>query len=431
MSRLRTLDDLLRDDLRGRPVFVRTDLNVPRDADRILDDTRIRASVPTLLELAAAGARVLVFSHYGRPKGKRRADQSLRPLAPALADCLGAAVGFADDCVGEAASAAAAATPAGGYCLFENLRFHAGEEANDPAFAAELTRLADLFVGDAFGAAHRAHASIVGVPERAKRSAAGRLLAAEVAGLERLLSDPAEPFVAILGGAKIKGKIETIENLLPRIDSLLLGGAMANTFLRAQGHSLGASLYAEDEVDLAARLLSDAAERGVPVLLPRDLVVTDRLDGGSAGAAAVGAAAVGAAAVGAAAPPSGAERRIVVCPVDAVPDGFLAVDLGPETLAAFAAAIAPARTAFWNGPVGLFETPPFDAGSVRVARALAACAGYTVIGGGETVAVAAQAGVTDAIDHVSTGGGASLELLAGKKLPGVEVLRDGRGAAGA
>ncbi|HEX2465877.1 MAG TPA: phosphoglycerate kinase [Thermoanaerobaculia bacterium] len=409
MTRLRTLEHLLQAGLRGRAVFVRADFNVPRDGDRILDDTRIRAAAPTLRELQAAGAKLLVFSHYGRPKGKPRPDQSLRPVVPALAAIVGAEVAFAPDCIGAVAEAAAAATPAGGYCLFENLRFHAGEEANDPQFAAQLARLADVYVDDAFGAAHRAHASIVGVPERVERSAAGRLLAREVEGLERLLAAPEDPFVAILGGAKIKDKIETIENLLPRIDALLLGGAMANTFLRARGCSLGKSLVAEDEVDLAATLLVDAAGRDVEVLLPTDVVVTDRIDRDAGSAAA---------------------RRIETTSVDAVAGDMMAVDLGPRTLAAFEAAIATARTAFWNGPVGLFETTPFDEGSRRVARALAGCRGYTVIGGGETVAAATQAGVADQIDHVSTGGGASLELLAGRKLPGVEALahpRVGRG----
>ena len=411
MTPLRTLDDLLRTDLNGRAVFARTDLNVPRDGDHILDDTRIRASVPTLLELAAAGARVLVFSHYGRPKGKPRADQSLRPVADALGRSLGAKVAFADDCVGTSAEAAAKATPAGGYCLFENLRFHAGEEKNDPDFAAQLARLADVYVDDAFGAAHRAHASIVGVPERAKASAAGRLLATEVASLERLLADPEKPFLAILGGAKIADKIETIENLLPRLDGLLLGGAMANTFLRAKGCTLGKSLVAEDEIDVARKLMDDAAARGVELLLPSDVVVTDSLERG--GAAEGGGTGVTA-------------RRVETFAVEAVPAGLMAVDLGPRTLAAFDAAIARARTIFWNGPVGLFELAPFDAGSTRVARALAASGGYTVIGGGETVAAATQAGVADRIDHVSTGGGASLELLAGRKLPGVEALRGPR-----
>jgi len=408
MTSLRTLDDLLRAGLRGRAVFVRTDLNVPREGDRIVDDTRIRASVPTLEELASAGARVLVFSHHGRPKGKPRPDQSLRPVADALGHSLEAKVVFAEDCVGAAAEAAAKATPAGGFCLFENLRFHAGEEKNDPDFAAQLARLADVYVDDAFGAAHRAHASIVGVPERVKASAAGRLLATEVASLERLLADPEKPFLAILGGAKITDKIETIENLLSRLDALLLGGAMANTFLRAKGCSLGKSLVAEDEMDLARKLMSDAAARGVELLLPTDVVTTDSLE--RAGEAETGGA-------------GRAARRVETFTVDAVPANSMAVDLGPRTLAAFDAAIARARTIFWNGPVGLFEMPPFDAGSTRVARALAASSGYTVIGGGETVAAATQAGVADRIDHVSTGGGASLELLAGRKLPGVEALR--------
>ncbi len=403
MTRLRTLDHLLRAGLAGRAVFVRADFNVPRDGDRILDDTRIRAAAPTLRELQTAGAKLLVFSHYGRPKGKPRPDQSLRPLAAALAAIVGAEVAFAADCIGVAAEAAAAATPPGGYCLFENLRFHAGEEANDPQFAARLARLADLYVDDAFGAAHRAHASIVGVPGHAKASAAGRLLAGEVEGLERLLAGPEPPFVAILGGAKIKDKIETIENLLPRLDALLLGGAMANTFLRARGCSLGKSLVAEDEVGLARELLADAAGRGVEILLPTDVVTTDRIDRDRGTASA---------------------PHVETSAVEAVADGSMAVDLGPRTLAAFDAAIATARTVFWNGPVGLFEVPPFDEGSRRVARALAACDGYTVIGGGETVAAATQAGVAQRIDHVSTGGGAALELLAGRKLPGVEALRE-------
>jgi len=405
MTRLRSLDDLLSSGLRGRAVFARADLNVPRDGERILDDTRIRASAPTLRELAGAGARVLVFSHYGRPKGKPRPDQSLRPVAAALGAALGASVAFAEDCVGEVAQKAAASTAAGAYCLFENLRFHGGEEKNDADFAGQLARLAEIYVDDAFGAAHRAHASIVGVPERIRRSAAGRLLAAEVAGLERLLAAPEPPFVAILGGAKIADKIETIENLLPRIAQLLLGGAMANTFLRARGASLGKSLVANDEIPLAARLLEDAAKRGVDVVLPTDVVVTDRIDRDASGGAA-------------------GPRRIETCSAGAIADDLMAVDLGPRTLDAFDAAIARARTVFWNGPVGLFETPPFDEGSRRVARAVAACAGYTVIGGGETVAAATQAGAVDRIDHVSTGGGASLELLAGRKLPGVEVLRE-------
>ena len=407
MTRLRTLDDLLQSDLKGRAVFARTDLNVPRDGDRILDDTRIRASVPTLEELAAAGARVLVFSHSGRPKGKPRPDQSLRAVASALGESLGAKVAFADDCVGAVAEAAAQATPRGGYCLFENLRFHAGEEKNDPDFAAQLARLADVYVDDAFGAAHRAHASIVGVPERVKASAAGRLLATEVASLERLLADPEKPFLAILGGAKIADKIETIENLLLRLDGLLLGGAMANTFLRARGCPLGKSLVAEDEVDVARKLMDDAASRRVELLLPSDVVTTDSLErGGQAAGGGVGRGA----------------RRVETFDVDAVPADLMAVDLGPRTLAAFDAAIARARTIFWNGPMGVFEWPRFAEGTKAVAQAVAAAHAHTVVGGGDSVRAVEELGLADRIDWVSTGGGASLELLEGKELPGVVAI---------
>ncbi|HXT51044.1 MAG TPA: phosphoglycerate kinase [Thermoanaerobaculia bacterium] len=397
MSRLRTLDDLDLPSLRGARVFVRVDFNVPLADSKVGDDTRLREALPTIEELRRAGARVLLASHLGRPKGKAEPKYSLRPVAAALAALLDAPVEFADDCVGEAASAAAAALPEGGVCLLENLRFHTGEEKNEEAFAAALASLADVYVDDAFGAAHRAHASVVGVPQRLAKKAAGRLLVKEVDALSRLLRDPAKPFAAVIGGAKIEGKIDTIDNLLERIDELVLGGGMANTFLAAQGKRIGASLHEADKVPLAAQLLQKAEARGVAVLLPVDVVVADAIDK----------------------PETASEVSVD----EGVPDGKMALDVGSESRRRFAAPIAAAKTVFWNGPMGVFEKPPFDAGTRAVAAAVGASQAFTVIGGGETVAAAKQAGVEDRIGHVSTGGGASLEFLAGQTLPGVEALQ--------
>jgi phosphoglycerate kinase len=396
MSDLLSLDDLDLGHLHGQRVFVRVDFNVPlSSAGAVLDDTRLQEALPTIRELTAAGARLLLASHCGRPKGAPDPKHSLRPVAARLAELLGRPVRFAEDCVGVPAAEAAAALAPGEVVLLENLRFHAGETANDPAFADQLAALAEIYVDDAFGAAHRAHASVVGVPERRPRKAAGRLLEKEVKALGRLLGEPERPFVVLLGGAKIEDKIETLENLLPRLNVLLLGGGMANTFLAAQGNDLAASLFEADKADMARDILKRAKELGIQVLLPTDVVVTDDL---------------------------GSPTRVETVPVDKIPAGTKAVDVGPATRQAFAAAVAQARTLFWNGPLGVFEKPPFDAGTRAVADALARCPGFSVIGGGETVAAAHQAGVTDRIGHVSTGGGASLELLAGKTLPGVAVL---------
>ena len=320
-------------------------------------------------------------------------------MAEELVPLLGQAVRVADDCVGPEVEALIRDMDPGEVVLLENLRFHAGEEKNDPVFADQLAALAEIYVDDAFGAAHRAHASVVGVPERLGSRAAGRLMEREVKALGRLLGEPERPFAALLGGAKIEGKIDTLENLLPRLDLLLLGGGMANTFLAAEGYELGSSLFEPDRLDLARAILARAKEKGAEVLLPRDVVVTDDLD---------------------------TPGRIETVPADRIPAGMKAVDVGPETREAFAAAIGRARTLFWNGPLGVFEKPPFDAGTREVAQALADCPGFSVIGGGETVATARQAGVVDRIGHVSTGGGASLEFLAGKTLPGVAVLERGR-----
>ncbi|HVR98091.1 MAG TPA: phosphoglycerate kinase [Thermoanaerobaculia bacterium] len=400
MADLITLDDLDLASLQGRRVFVRVDFNVPLSAaGEVLDTTRLDEAIPTIRELTGAGAKVLLASHLGRPKGEPDPRYSLRPVALKLVELLGQAVRFANDCVGPEAETVAKALDPGEVLLLENLRFHAGETKNDPAFAGQLAALSEVYVDDAFGAAHRAHASVVGIPERLERKAAGRLLAREVKALGRLLGEPERPFAALLGGAKIEGKIDTLENLLPRLDLLLLGGGMANTFLAAQGHDLAGSLFEADRLDLARDILERARARGTEVLLPTDLVATDSLD---------------------------SPGRTETVPADRVPAGLKAVDVGPETRKAFAAAVGRAGTLFWNGPLGVFEKPPFDAGTREVAQALASCPGFSVIGGGETVAAVKQAGVADRIGHVSTGGGASLEFLAGKELPGVAVLERGQ-----
>ncbi|MCB1056612.1 MAG: phosphoglycerate kinase [Acidobacteria bacterium] len=396
MSRpLLTLEDLDLATLRGKRVFVRVDFNVPLDDGTVADDTRLREALPTITELRDAGARLVLASHCGRPKGAPDPRYSLRPVAAHLADLLGSPVRFAEGSIGAAAEGMVASLAEGGVGLLENLRFHAGETANDPGFVDALAALADAYVDDAFGSAHRAHASVVGVAERFSRRAAGRLMVREVEALSGLLGEPRRPFAAILGGAKISGKIDTLENLLPRLDLLLIGGGMANTFLAAQGHDLARSLVESDSLELAREILARANAQGTRVFLPTDLVVTDDL---------------------------GAPGRIETVAAHAVPAGTMAVDVGPETRSAFASALGDAGTIFWNGPLGVFEKPPFDEGTVAVAEALAECSGFKVIGGGETVAAVHRAGVADRIDHVSTGGGASLELLAGKELPGVRVL---------
>ncbi|MEM8930534.1 MAG: phosphoglycerate kinase [Acidobacteriota bacterium] len=406
MSQLTTLDDLATslgsDGLTHRRVLVRVDFNVPLADGQVMDDTRLVESLPTIRELRDAGARLILCSHCGRPKGSPDPAYSLRPAAARLGELLDAPVAFAEDCVGAVAEAAVAEVVDGGVLVLENLRFHAGEKQNDPAFADALARHADVFVLDAFGTAHRAHASVVGVAERLAVKAAGRLLVREVDSLGRLLGEPPRPFVGILGGAKIEGKIDTLENLLPRLDVLLVGGGMANTFLAARGHDMARSLVEADRVALASELLDRAAGESTRVILPSDVVVTDSLD---------------------------QPGRVETVTVDAIPSGTMAVDVGEATRAAFLAEVASAGTLFWNGPLGVFEKPPFDAGTQAVADGLADCSGFTVIGGGETVAAVRRAGVADRLGHVSTGGGASLEMLAGKTLPGVAALSTNGGVA--
>jgi phosphoglycerate kinase len=388
---LRTVD---RADVAGRRVLVRNDFNVPLEDGKVTDDLRIRAAVPTLRWLLDHGARVICCSHLGRPKGRRDPSYSLEPVRPVLAERLGVEVAFVDDVAGDQAGQAAEGLGDGQVLLLQNLRYEPGEEKNDPELADRLAALAELYVDDAFGAAHRAHASVVGVAERLP-AYAGFLLAGEVKELSRLLEDPERPFVAVLGGSKVSDKLEVLDNLLGRVDSLVVGGGMCFTFLAANGHEIGDSLFEPEQVDAVRRLLETASGQGKSVLLPTDVVVAREVS-------------------------ADAESRTV--PAGGIEPGWKGLDIGPETAKAFAVAVSEARTVFWNGPMGVFELEPFAAGTKAVAEAVAAADGYTVVGGGDSAAALAQLGLADRVDHLSTGGGASLELLEGKTLPGVAAI---------
>jgi len=389
---LRTIDAAQVD---GRRVLVRNDFNVPLDdRGRVTDDLRVRASLPTLRNLVERRARVICCSHLGRPKGKRVDKYSLEPVVAVLGDLLGLPVGFVDDVAGDQAARAAEELAPGQVLLLQNLRFEPGEEANDPAFAERLAALAELYVDDAFGAAHRAHASVVGVAERLP-AYAGFLLAAEVKELSRLLEGPASPFVAVLGGSKVSDKLAVLSNLLGRVDTLVIGGGMCFTFLAAQGHGVGDSLFEPDQVDAVRDLMARAEREGKGILLPTDVVVADAFA-------------------------EDAEHRTV--PASGIDSGWRGLDIGPDTAAAFAEAVLQARTVFWNGPMGVFEWPAFEAGTRTVAEAVVSTDAYTVVGGGDSAAALAQFGLAEKVDHLSTGGGASLELLEGRTLPGVSVL---------
>jgi phosphoglycerate kinase len=390
----RSVTDL---DLRGKKVFIRVDFNVPIKNGQITEDTRIRASLPTIRHAIDSGATVILASHLGRPKGKVNAEYSLRPVAARLSELLGRPVAFAEDCVGEPAKRAIAQAGAGGVVLLENLRFHAEEEKNDSGFATQLAELADVYINDAFGSAHRAHASTEGIVRHIGQSAAGLLMAKEVEYLSRGLESPERPFVAILGGAKVSDKLEVIENLIPRVDALLIGGAMAYTFLRARGVPVGKSLVEEDLLDTARDLERRAKEKGLRLEVPADHLVSPKLEAGAlSDVLAVGDPAIG-------------DR--------------MGLDIGPKTIQTYRDVILGAKTVIWNGPMGVFEIDQFAAGTIEIAKAVASVKGTTIIGGGDSIAAVVKAGVADRITHISTGGGASLEFLGGRTLPGVEALK--------
>jgi phosphoglycerate kinase len=393
----RSVKDL---NLKGRKVLIRVDFNVPIKNGKIGDDTRIRASLPTIEYVLQQGAAtVILCSHLGRPKGKPNPEYTLQPVAQRVSELLKHPVVFAADCVGDPATKTIAeAGSHGGVVLLENLRFHAEEEKNDPAFARQLADLADVYVNDAFGSAHRAHASTEGIVKYVKDSAAGLLMSAEIEHLGKVLEHPDRPFVAILGGAKVSDKLEVIQNLIPRVDALLIGGAMAYTFFKARGIAVGKSLVEAELLDAAKDVERRGQARGLRLELPSDHVVADKLETGiPTETLDVGDAAIG-------------ER--------------MGLDIGPKTIDTYRSVIASAKTVIWNGPMGVFEIDAFARGTMEVAKAVAAVNGTTVIGGGDSIAAVVKAGVTDRITHISTGGGASLEFLGGRTLPGVAALPD-------
>ena len=395
-------------DLKGKRVLIRVDFNVPLDDDkRITDDTRIRAALPTIRYVASRGGKAILMSHLGRPDGKRDGAFSLAPVASRLSELLGKPVAFADDCVGEKAASAVARLKGGDVLLLENLRFYPGEEAGDEAFARSLASLGDVYIDDAFGTAHRPHASMVGVTKFLPQAAGGYLLKKEIDYLGQAVGNPSHPFIAILGGAKVSDKIKVIKNLLDRVDELLIGGAMAYTFLKAQGIAVGSSKVEGVITDkkgrridvpaLVQEILGKAAAKKVTILLPLDHVAAERF---------------------------AADAATKIVPRDGIPDNWMGMDIGPKTTEAFAREIAKAKTVLWNGPMGVFEMKPFAAGTMAVARALADSRAVTIVGGGDSVAAVNQSGVADKITHISTGGGASLEFLEGKVLPGIAALTD-------
>jgi phosphoglycerate kinase len=381
-------------ELDGKRVFVRVDFNVPLDDGVIEDDTRIRATLPTLQWALEHGARLVLGSHLGRPKGQRDPELSLAPVAEKLSDLLDRPVLFCGETVGSRVDALVGKLDKGDVLLLENLRFYAGETDNDPDFARRLSTTAELYVNDAFGTAHRAHASTVGMVKHFTQAAAGLLMERELHYLDMALSSPPRPFTGLLGGAKVSDKIKVVRSLLAKVDKLLIGGGMAYTFLRAKGFSTGRSLVEEDKIALAKDLLAEAGDK---LVLPVDHVVAAEFD-------------------------IDAEREIL--PIEQIPDGFMGLDIGPDTVTAYADVIRASKMVLWNGPMGVFEMEPFAQATLKLAEVVAASGATSVVGGGDSVAAVHKAGVSDRITHISTGGGASLEFLAGSKLPGVEVLTD-------
>ena len=386
-------------ELKGRRVLMRVDFNVPlsEDGRKVEDDARIAAALPTIEHVLKEGGKLILMSHLGRPKGQVRENLRLGPVAEKLSELLGRPVGMAPDCVGEEVEKLASSVAEGEALLLENLRFHKGETKNDAGFAEKLAGLGDVYLNDAFGTMHRAHASTEGVTKHFEQRAAGFLVAKELESFSRALDAPEKPFVAILGGAKVSDKIGVIENLLDKVDCLVIGGGMAYTFEKAQGHAIGASLVEDDKLDLARELLKKAKEKGGDVVLPVDHVAADAFR---------------------------ADARTKVVEVGQIPDGWQGLDIGPKTIEAFKAAIAGAKTVVWNGPVGVFEMEAFARGTYELARAVAESGAVSVIGGGDSARAVKEAGVADRMTHISTGGGASLELLEGRTLPGVAALTD-------
>ncbi|MGG1442025.1 phosphoglycerate kinase [Brevibacillus laterosporus] len=383
-------------ELAGKRVFCRVDFNVPMQDGVITDDTRIRAAVPTIQYLIDNHAKVILASHFGRPKGEVVEEMRLTAVGEHLASLLGKPVKKLNDSIGAEVETAVQAMKEGDVILLENVRFHKGEEKNDPELAKSFANLADLFVNDAFGTAHRAHATTAGIAQHIP-AVAGLLMEKEIQFMGGALSKPERPFTAIVGGAKVKDKIGVIENLLGKVDTLIIGGGMANTFIKAQGYNVGASLCEEDKLDLARTLMEQAKERNVNLLMPVDVVVADKF---------------------------AADANKQVVSIDAIPEGWMALDIGPKTMANYRDAIVPSKTVVWNGPMGVFEIDAFATGTIAVANAMEECQGTTIIGGGDSVAAVEKAGVAEKMTHISTGGGASLEFMEGKELPGVTALQD-------